>query len=91
MKRTARWVSLGAAVVAGGLAYKYNSDAQSAYDEASEAHVGYRDATTTADAAIWRAQIVDADDRGDSAASKRNALFAVSGGLIGLGVTLCVF
>ena len=90
-RRRFGWASVGSALIAGGIALKYDADAQSAYDKASDAHTGYRDAMTTADAASWRAQIDEANSRGDSAVSKRNAMFGVSGGLLALGVTLWVF
>ena len=90
-RRRFGWASVGSALIAGGIALKYDADAQSAYDKASDAHTGYRDAMTTADAASWRAQIDEANSRGDSAVSKRNAMFGVAGGLLTLGVTLWVF
>ena len=95
IKRRIQWVSLGAAagaaVVAASFAYRFNSDAQSAYDDAAGANRNYSAATTTADAVLWRNEIDAARERANSAVRKRNTAYGLSGVLLSVGVTLWAF
>ena len=86
IKAVLRWASLGVALVAGGAGYKFNRDAQRAYDESDAAYAQYRQATTTEEAVRWRQEAQDASDRADRAAMKRNILYGAAGAGLCLGI-----
>jgi len=86
-----RWTSLGIALVSAGVAYKFDRDAKSAYDERNAAYEKYRQAYTSAEVNYWRQVLDDAEKRGDRAASKRNILYGVAGAGFSIGVVLWVW
>ena len=86
-----RWTSLACAVVSAGVAYRFERDAKSAYDDSDAAYARYRAATTTADAARWRGEAEDAAARGKSAARNRNVLCGIAVGAFSISVVVWVW
>jgi len=91
MKRTTRWTSFACAAFAAGVAYKFNVDAQSAYDEGDAAYREYQQALTTEDAVIWREAFTKADARGDRAVDKRNLMLGIAGAVFCVGVAFTIW
>jgi hypothetical protein len=91
MKRTTDLVSFACAAVAAGVAYKFNVDAQSAYDEGDAAYREYQQALTTEDAVIWREAFTKADARGDRTVDKRNLMLGIAGAVFCVGVAFTIW
>ena len=91
LRSVARWASVAVAAAAGGLAYRFEQDARSAYDERNRAYERYRGAYTSVDVAHWREIHDDAGKRGDSAARKRDICWGVAGAGLSVGVSLWVW
>jgi hypothetical protein len=90
IKSRARVITFALGVVAAGIGAKWGVDASSAYDERNTAFENYQSATTSTTAAYWRDKHTSAEQRGDSAARKRNVSFGAAGALLGASIVLTV-
>jgi hypothetical protein len=88
MKRWVRLVSLGVGMAAAGVGYKYDRDAEDAYDLRETIHSEYVTAVTTTSVENLRRQADIAESRGNSAAKKRNVFYAIAGSSFGISFVL---
>jgi len=90
MKAGFRWISLGVAVVAAGIGYRFNRDVASAIKERRAAYDDYLKAITTQDAVARRKVFEDATNRVHGAALRRNVFYGVAGAGLGVGIVLSI-